>query len=38
MVLFVKAESARDMYQVGIGAHVSQSEASLPSVYDAYQH
>lgn len=26
MVLHVTADSARDMYQTGIGAHVSQSE------------
>ena len=26
MVLHVKADSVRDMYQLGIGAHVSQSE------------
>ena len=29
MVLHVKADSERDMYQMAIGAHVSQREAVL---------
>ncbi|KAH9854519.1 cysteine proteinase [Lenzites betulinus] len=37
MVIFVKAESARDMYQTGIGAHVSQiARGLLPGVLQGY--
>ncbi|KAI0652778.1 cysteine proteinase [Trametes meyenii] len=37
MVLYVKAESARDMYQTGIGAHISQiSRGQLPDALVGY--
>ncbi|KAI0328424.1 cysteine proteinase [Cubamyces sp. BRFM 1775] len=37
MVLYVKADSARDMYQAGIGAHVSQiPRGLLPSALSNY--